>query len=189
MVVDRGRRNRYVCSPLRRAILVVCVFLAAAAAGQGATAETPLPGAPRGSGKEPTHVSGVLLGSAFSASAAIIQQDFYGDLNVYLLPASRDCGMVSASDTPYAWLSIDTGGQILPIATLLRRRNGVRVAVILARGRRRTLLSRGASITFTRVDPRIGSVWHAKIAIASPTGQRPRTALKGTLAARWCGRR
>ena len=166
----------------RFALLVAWVGLLLSAAGAGA--ETPLPPRPAGAATGPTRVAGVLAGKDFVAASAIVERDFYGDLNVYLFRGVRACGRVSLTEGPYLWLSIDTGGRALPLDEALASGAGARVAAIVAVGRRSSVVRTGVSITFTRLDPQVGALWTGTIRIGTAGGAH---VLSGPFAARWCG--
>lgn len=129
----------------------------------------------------------MLRGNPFVARAAIAQRDFYGDLNLYVFGVRRGCGVVSVSDAPYLWISVDTGGKALPIGRSIRSTTGMRVVANVVRASRQFLIREGVSITFTHLDPRLGSVWHGSVRIASGSSGDALTVFSGSFAARWCG--
>jgi hypothetical protein len=128
-----------------------------------------------------------LAGKPFAALSAIVTRDFYGDVNVYLFATRRACAAVSIDDGPFLWISIDTDGRALAAGKAVAATSGVRVAANIARGRRLVAIAGEVSVTFTRLDPRIGSVWNGAIQIGSPSVSAPASAFAGSFAARWCG--
>lgn len=171
-------------SARRGLVVLLCVGVLVGAGS--AEAGTPLPQRPVGSGSGGMRASGTLDGKPFAAVSAIIARDFYGDLNVYLFAARRGCGVVSTEDAPLLWISIDSGGRVPGAGKAIVPASGVRLAARVARGSRQVAIQDGISITFTHLDPRVGSVWHGSIGIGG-TGARAHDVFAGSFAARWCG--
>jgi hypothetical protein len=148
----------------------------------GAPAATPGAGAP----SKPA--AGLLMGKLFVTRAAIVERDFYGDVNIYLFTRPRGCGTVSAMDRPYVWMSVAGGGRALEPGATMVSANGVRVAANVAYGARTTVLRRKVSIRLTHVGRAISSVWRGSLRIVSPAGGGVTTVFGGAFAARWCGK-
>src|SRR5690348_7189189 len=110
-----GGLARWGSRTVERYCAVVAACLAAVVAAGSAAADTPLPVRPAGTPSGATSAAGQLAGKSFVAASAIVERDFYGDLNVYLFRRERGCGRISVVDAPYVWISIDTGGQALPL--------------------------------------------------------------------------
>jgi hypothetical protein len=151
-----------------------------------AAARTPLPTAAAGAGAAPTAAGGKLAGRPFTARSAIVERGFYGELNLYVFATNRGCGTVSFFDRPYVWISIDTGGRRIVAGTPIASSSGADVTANIAGGPHRQLLTAGVSVTFTRVDPRLGSLWHGTFELPAPAAGSA-AAVAGSFAAHWCG--
>jgi len=175
----------------RRRLTLAYVCLGALLTAGSSAAKTPLPAVAAGPSTMGKPAAGLLLGKRFTALAAIAQRDFYGTLNVYLFAARRGCGTITAADAPYVGITVDTGGHAIAVGKRIASTKGVLVAAAVANraalATRPALIGRGVSITFTHLDPRVGSVWRGSVRIASRSNRRVAGMFKGAFAARWCG--
>jgi hypothetical protein len=120
--------------------------------------------------------------------SAILERDFYGDLNIYFFKSPRACGTISASDAPFVWISIDNGGRRLAVGEVLTTAPGVRVAANVTVPKRQILISDRVAVRFARIDPRVGSLWYGSIRIERQAGvARAANELSGAFSALWCG--
>jgi hypothetical protein len=171
---------------VKRALALVAVVTGVLAAS--ALARTPLPSKAQGSGAEPTAGGGIVAGAPFAARSAIARYDTAsGDIYVYLFKRQAGCHLVSFSDAPYVWVWIHTEGTPLDVGRPMRTSGTTRFAQVnFVLADHYVAVQPGVRLTFTRVDPAKGSLWHGRLVVARTTYKGKVFSYNGTFAARWC---
>ena len=173
---------------MRRLLLVA---VAAALLAPAALAKTPLPTKAQGSGNEPTAGGGVMPGKPFAAHYAIVQLDItFDQLEVFLFPKKVACNETAFTLPPYIEATVETQGAPILVGkpSLQNGSAFVQVDFHPARSSKYYAIQPGASITFTHVDPKIGSMWHGSVTVKKQQFEKHTFAYSGTFAALWCGK-
>lgn len=173
---------------MRRLFLVAAV---AALLAPAALAKTPLPTKAEGSGNEPTAGGGVMPGKPFAAHYAIVQLDIsFDQLEVFLFPKKVACNETAFALPPYVEVTVETQGAPILVGkpSLQNGSAFVQVDFHPAKSSKYYAIQPGASITFTHVDPKIGSMWHGSVTVKKQQFEKHTFSYNGTFAALWCGK-
>ncbi len=171
--------------------LLALVAVAAALLVPTASAKTPIPTKAQGSGNEPTAGGGVMPGKPFAAHYAIVQLDItFDQLEVFLFPKKVACNETAFTLPPYVEATVETqGAPILVDKPSLQNGSAfVQVDFHPARSSKYYAIQPGASITFTHVDPKIGSMWHGSVTVKKQQFEQHTFSYSGSFAALWCGK-
>ena len=176
---------------MNRTRVLVLAALVALAVARVAFAATPIPTKAQGSGSEATTGGGVMLGKPFAARYADLVLDIsFNQLQLYLFPRPVACGDVLYTQPPYVVVNVDTAGKPVVVGRPSVS-NGVAFVQVdfhPATGTKYYAIQPGASVTFTRVDPAKGGIWHGKLSVKRQQDEGHTFAYSGTFAAHWCGK-
>jgi hypothetical protein len=171
--------------------LLALVAVAAALLAPTASAKTPIPTKAQGSGNEPTAGGGVMPGKPFAAHYAIVQLDItFDQLEVFLFPKKVACNETAFTLPPYVEATVETQGAPILVGkpSLQNGSAFVQVDFHPAKSSKYYAIQPGASITFTHVDPRIGSMWHGSVTVKKQQFEKHTFSYSGSFAALWCGK-
>jgi hypothetical protein len=171
--------------------LLALVAVAAALLVPTASAKTPIPTKAQGSGNEPTAGGGVMPGKPFAAHYAIVQLDItFDQLEVFLFPKKVACNETAFTLPPYVEATVETQGAPILVGkpSLQNGSAFVQVDFHPAKSSKYYAIQPGASITFTHVDPKIGSMWHGSVTVKKQQFEQHRFSYSGSFAALWCGK-
>ena len=167
------------------------IAAAAVVLAPAALAKTPLPTKAQGSGNEPTAGGGVMPGAPFRAHYALAVLDIsFDQIELYLLPKQVACNEVLFQQPPFVAVTVETQGAPILVGkpSLQNGSAFVQVDFHPAKSSKYYAIQPGASITFTHVDPKIGSTWHGSVTVKKQTFEGHVFSYAGTFAARWCGK-
>jgi hypothetical protein len=173
---------------MRRLLLVA---VAAALLAPAASAKTPLPTKAQGSGSEPTAGGGVMPGKPFVAHYAVVQLDItFDQLEIFLFPKKVACSDTAFTLPPYVEVTVETQGAPILVGkpSLQNGSAFVQVDFHPAKSSKYFAIQPGASITFTHIDPKIGSMWHGSVTVKKQQFEQHTFSYSGTFAALWCGK-
>jgi len=167
------------------------VAAAAALLAPAALAKTPIPTKAQGSGSEPTAGGGVMPGTPFAAHDAVVQLDIsFDQIQVSLFPKKVACNAVAFASPPYVAVTVETQGAPILVGKPSLQNGSAFVQVDFHPAKSSTYyaIQPGASVTFTHVDPKIGSTWHGSVTVKRQTFEGHVFSYSGTFAALWCGK-
>jgi NADH:ubiquinone oxidoreductase subunit 3 (subunit A) len=176
---------------LRLRVLVLAA-VAAALVVPAAHAKTKLPTKAQGSGNEPTAGGGVMPGKPFAAHYALVVLDIsFDQIELFLFPKKVACSDVNFATPPFVDVIVETQGAPILIGKPSLQNGHAFVQAEFhptTTGSKFFALQLGSLITFTHVDPKIGSVWHGTLTVKKQTFEHHTFSYDGTFAAVWCGK-